>query len=118
MNSDTHMAVGACLAALDNILEALSCSREINLQEVVGSAIAGAGAAILPDIFEPATNPNHRSFFHSVAISSVPTNYLRYSIEDSSQQDPLRRLKRALAIGYLSHLALDIMTPKRLPLLA
>ena len=51
-------------------------------------------------------------------LKKLPANYLGMTSSDPIQADPLRWVKRALAIGYLSHLALDSMTPKGLPLLA
>src|SRR5262245_39014458 len=33
--------------------------------------LVGAGGSLLPDLIEPATNPNHRSCFHSVSFASV-----------------------------------------------
>lgn len=87
------------------------------MHELIGSFLVGAGAAVLPDILEPATSPNHRSVFHSVAISSIPINYIRDSQFKLDVKDEYRWLKNAIAIGYLSHLGLDATTSKRLPLL-
>ena len=117
MDSETHLVVGGFLAALDNILDSIRNNREINLLELVSSALVGAGAGVLPDLIEPATNPNHRGFFHSIAISGAPLNYLRTTPVDTAQVDPQRWIKRAITIGYLSHLGLDGTTPQGLPLL-
>lgn len=117
MDSETHLVVGGFLAALDNILDSIRNNREINLLELVSSALVGAGAGVLPDLIEPATSPNHRGFFHSIAISGAPLNYLRTTSVDTVQVDPQRWIKRAITIGYLSHLGLDGTTPKGLPLL-
>jgi membrane-bound metal-dependent hydrolase YbcI (DUF457 family) len=36
--------------------------------ELLGAGLSGVAGAFLPDIIEPATNPNHRSFFHSISF--------------------------------------------------
>lgn len=74
----------------------------------------------LPDLLEPATSPNHRQFFHSLAFAGIVAHGLRRAYrwrpEDSSQS--LVRLV-GLAIGgsYLAHLAMDFNTPRSLPLI-
>jgi len=39
--------------------------------ELIGAGLSGAAGSLLPDLIEPATNPNHRSFFHSVSFVAV-----------------------------------------------
>ena len=41
--------------------------------EVLGGALAGMVGGKLPDILEPALNPLHRSFFHSVIFGAIET---------------------------------------------
>jgi len=115
MNTKRHVVVGGTFAALYYVLDAVNRNKQINLLEVIGSFLIGTGAAILPDLIEPATSPNHRGFFHSVAFSSLPITYLMTSHKSPNNIDSYRWIKNALAIGYLSHLALDGLTPKSLP---
>jgi len=84
---------------------------------LVASAVGLAGG-LLADLLEPASNPNHRNFAHSilVAIGLVVLIGLiwRNSVSDSEE--------RSLALGsmivaYLSHLVLDSATPKSIPLI-
>lgn len=117
MDLEPHAVAGGILAAFDAVYDAISNNKPINILEVLSSALIGAGSAILPDILEPASSPNHRSLFHSVAFSSLPITYLKQSQNPSEIRDPYRKIKRSFAIGYLSHLVLDGTTTKGLPLL-
>ncbi len=88
---------------------------ELALCGLGGSAI-GAAAGVLPDIIEPATNPNHRKFFHSVTTGAV----VSYSMIKANQSELTEETKAVINIagaGYLSHLLLDSETPKGIPLI-
>lgn len=117
MNSETHAISGGAAAGLFYVLDSLRNNKKIELDQLVGSILIGAGSSLAPDIIEPATNPNHRSFFHSVAISGVPAGYLKYSTENPDLTNKTRWITNAISIGYLSHLALDSMTPKSIPII-
>lgn len=72
----------------------------------------GALAATLPDWLEPGTSPNHRGFFHSVAVL-VAIIWLLMVV-------PIGTLATialwvVAALGYASHLVADSFTPRRLP---
>lgn len=43
---------------------------ELTVKPIVSAAIAAA-ATNLPDLIEPASNPHHRQFFHSIALGSL-----------------------------------------------
>lgn len=84
--------------------------------------LAGTAAAFLtklPDILEPATSPNHRQFFHSVAFAGL----LCLAFHELSKWEPesaggelLKALGRVAIPAYLIHLVLDSLTAKSLPL--
>lgn len=57
--------VGVCLAA------AAIKGQKPTLIELIGSTLSGVIAATVPDWLEPATHPNHRAFFHSLAFATV-----------------------------------------------
>lgn len=89
-----------------------------------GSTIVmGAAAACLPslpDILEPALNPNHRKFFHSVTFAVMLGCAMRrvYKWETEGEWERLARI--LLLVGgaaYLAHLARDAFTAKSLPLI-
>ncbi|GAB2188787.1 hypothetical protein MAH1_03940 [Sessilibacter sp. MAH1] len=74
----------------------------------------------LPDWIEPATNPHHRQFFHSVSFLMMMGYGLKkaydWKPEDKGGQ-LLRFLTLSAGAGYISHLLLDGLTPRSLPLL-
>jgi membrane-bound metal-dependent hydrolase YbcI (DUF457 family) len=86
--------------------------------------IAGAGFAAvatnLPDIMEPAVNPHHRQFFHSLAFAGLLIVAGKALYDWQPETDEGRFWRKAGLIGlgaYMCHLALDATTPRSLPLL-
>lgn len=85
--------------------------------------LAGTAAAFLtklPDILEPATSPNHRQFFHSVAFAAllgVALNELNKRQPESAGGEFLKALGQVAIPAYLIHLFLDSLTAKSLPLI-
>ena len=80
----------------------------------------GAGCTNLPDILEPATSPNHRKVFHSVACAVVLIAGFKKAWDwepDDSAGRVLRFVALAGIAGYLTHLALDATTKRSLPLI-
>ena len=78
-----------------------------NLSKVFGCSIAGAAVGLLPDVLEPATSPNHRAFFHSVAFSGL-LGYVAQGPHTESWDPELRDLVQSAVAGYLSHSGLDL----------
>ena len=78
------------------------------------SSAAGLGAT-LPDFLEPADSPNHRGFFHSIALVVLIVCLLsngwtgRFSTL-------LRRALFMFGAGYISHILLDATTPRSVAL--
>lgn len=73
----------------------------------------------LPDWIEPATNPHHRQFFHSVAFAGAVFYGLKRVYEWTPQDDrqrTLRHLALIAGVAYLTHLVLDAGTSRSLPL--
>jgi inner membrane protein len=81
---------------------------------------AAAALPTLPDYIEPALHPNHRKFFHSIAVVAGLAYAMRrvYVWEAEGEWE---RLARALLLAggaaYLGHLALDALSAKSLPLI-
>lgn len=118
MNGLTHrvvagLAVGAVLA-----------DREANqgkrtLRPVAGGTIA-AVLTNLPDILEPASSPNHRAFFHSlafVAMVGIGLHKLSQWETQTEQEKFWKSLGMLAGSAYLIHLALDFTTHRSLPVL-
>jgi membrane-bound metal-dependent hydrolase YbcI (DUF457 family) len=74
----------------------------------------GAAAASLPDLLEPALNPFHRRFFHSITVACV----ILFAIFGRPSKRLAAKTREMIALtgfSYISHLALDIITPMGLP---
>lgn len=69
--------------------------------------------ALIPDVFDPPTGASHRKFFHSFALLVALSVYLFILIPQEKITAPLNYF----ALGYLSHLYLDAMTEKSLPII-
>ncbi len=72
--------------------------------------------ASLPDILEPASNPNHRKIFHSL-VTAGAIGYGAFGKHIEKLDQPSKRVLQALALSYLSHLGADATTVKSLPIL-
>ncbi|WP_082128424.1 metal-dependent hydrolase [Kosmotoga pacifica] len=69
---------------------------------------------MLPDLLEPARNPNHRSFFHSWLVLSI---LLVIAFKISKKEHIKAVSLLSFITGYKSHLLADMTTPKGLPLI-
>lgn len=86
---------------------------------IVHGALASA-CGTLPDILEPASHPNHRQFFHSLAFAGLigSSMYKIWNWETKDEFDGLLKTVGLIAGGsYLIHLLMDSTTPKSLPLI-
>ena len=94
--------------------------RESGLHRPFAAGTLGAVLARLPDLIEPATNnPHHRQFFHSVVVAGAVMVGVRKLFEWAPEDDLEKLLRGVLLVGgaaYLSHLALDAVTSRSLPL--
>ena len=111
-----HIIIGASTAVAANILMQLreSEDQKIDPTEVLLAGFFGVLGGVLPDIIEPAINPNHRGFYHSY----LTMGGVGYSVA-GKHTEKWSRLSRSvivsLGVGYISHLVADSTTPKGLP---
>lgn len=75
-NAKTHLIIGAATGAAVNVF--MQASRiafdpraNFDWGELLICTGAASIAALAPDILEPASSPNHRAFFHSVAMAGI-----------------------------------------------
>jgi membrane-bound metal-dependent hydrolase YbcI (DUF457 family) len=115
-NGITHSIVGG-LCGLGVALFEQNNQSPINPVLEIGVGLAFGN---LPDTLEPAIHPHHRQFCHSVVVLAA----VGYGIKKSYEWKPqgsAGKFWRALAlcagVGYISHLILDVVTPRSLPLL-
>ena len=83
----------------------------------LGGAGIGAVAGVLPDIIEPATNPNHRKLFHSVLTGAAVTYGMYKGNTSENLNHEAKTTINIVGSAYLSHLVLDSGTPKGLPII-
>ena len=111
----THALVGCVAGVGAYLLGSWFLQRQISLGGLALSGLGGLSTGCLPDVFEPALNPNHRSFFHSLTAGGA-VGYLDWrAIEFDQLSDDARLTILVLSAGYISHLILDAATPKSLP---
>jgi membrane-bound metal-dependent hydrolase YbcI (DUF457 family) len=117
MDTSEHGILGA-LVSLGQY-EAYKRLKQENLtvQGVLGSLVLGGFAGILPDLIEPPTNPNHRSFFHSSALLGMLAYGNKKVWESPKLTDDQKLLVTLFSAAFGSHLASDSITPKGIPLL-
>ena len=115
-NRNTHFWTGAGFGALNYFVKKKQRNESANLLELFLVGLASGGAAILPDLIDRPTGPNHRNIGHSVDFSGNIILKAREAVQKNpnlgnNEKDFLD----ALFVGFVSHLWLDSMTPARLP---
>ncbi|MFC4349598.1 metal-dependent hydrolase [Kordiimonas lipolytica] len=86
---------------------------------VATGALLGKYAARLPDMFEPASHPNHRNFFHSwVFLGTLGVGMYKLTKWEPKEgyEKVLKWFVLIAGVAYASHLLRDSITPKGLPL--
>lgn len=118
MNRTTHQLVAGAAVGI-YLAKRESATGATTIKPLLGSA-AAAFFTNLPDILEPATSPNHRAMFHSLAFAALLGTCL-YQLNQWQTETELESLLKGagmLAVSaYLIHLALDFTTAKSLPLI-
>lgn len=117
MNGPTHQFAGALtvLAITQNDSSEKSCP----LHHPLAALQIGALLGKLPDMIEPALgNPNHRQFFHSITTFCLLTAGMHKVYHWEPKDEFEKVLRGFLLVGgaaYISHLILDALTKKSLP---
>lgn len=117
-NGITHQLVAA-VAVGSACFYAESHQSQRTAKPLLGAALS-AVLTNLPDMLEPASHPNHRQFFHSLAFAGVlgMAAHKLYTWEPDNSFDEATRFVLLVGVGaYLIHLLLDAGTPKSLPLI-
>ena len=117
VNGAAHRTIAA--AAMTVAAASLSPRREETAAHAMVGCAGGYCLGTLPDLLEPATNPHHRQFFHSLAFAALLAYglYRLYQWDPSSSELKALRFVGLIAGGaYLVHLTLDATTKRSLPL--
>ncbi|WP_022944242.1 metal-dependent hydrolase [Pseudoalteromonas ruthenica] len=117
-NGDAHSFAGTAVGLAVPLIDKDTIKETPEL--LLAGPLVGNFFGKLPDIIEPAfKNPNHRQFFHSVAVLAA-VGYGVKKAYDWQPEDKFEKVIRGILLcagaGYLSHLALDAITPRNLPL--
>ena len=118
-NGGTHMMVGGGLVlALYVIDQKLIKKEDLSFEGIVGSFVLGVVGGAMADWLEPAFhNPNHRQFFHSL-IPALVVLWGKDKLYEFLKLDEQGKKKLDWFLGaYGTHLALDFVTPKGLPII-
>ena len=91
------------------------CSETV-IEIMVGAVLGSFLGAIIPDVMDYPTNPNHRSFAHSVTANSIIFLKLITNMNITEEIDGNFTFFTAFGIGYFSHCFIDMQTPKGLPI--
>jgi membrane-bound metal-dependent hydrolase YbcI (DUF457 family) len=88
---------------------------------LLGSLLTGSAVAAskLPDVLEPAIHSHHRKFFHSFVVlfgAAAAAVWLWHWRPETAEARRWRAVMLGALIGYSSHLGMDAMTPRCLPL--
>lgn len=117
MDKTEHAIIGALVSlGLYGLYKYVKQERPTALG-AIGSLLLGGIAGVLPDIVEPATNPNHRSLFHSITLLAVLTYGNKKVWESQNLTENQKLVISMLSTAYGSHLLSDSSTPKGIPLL-
>lgn len=120
MNGTAHTIAGG-IAGGAFALTVIDVPEDESLFAILAAIGGGIIGGKLPDKIEPAyQNPNHRQAFHSVAVLGG-IGWSIKALMDWYPETPQGRLLKyfllGLAAGYASHLLLDSVTQKSIPLL-
>lgn len=116
MNGPAHMAAGLCCGV------AAAAVASATVGGVLAATAGSLAAAKLPDIDRQGDSSyNHRSLTHSALIAVPALVVMAYLLPYEQLPAALAAVARLAAVGfvagYASHLVLDALTPKRIPLL-
>lgn len=113
----THFKAGVIASIISYAQGKKSRNETTDLGELLAVGLFGGAAAMLPDIIDPPTNPNHRSIGHSMVVSGLLIPKLMNRINENNQMTPKEKdFFKSIVMGYTSHFLLDARTPAGLPL--
>jgi inner membrane protein len=91
-----------------------------NTHAPITGSILAAICTNIPDWLEPAVNPHHRQFFHSITFAAMIGGGMYKLSQWETQTEGEKLLKFCLMVAgsaYLAHLAMDACTKRSLLLL-
>lgn len=114
----THRLVGVSAGIATAFLDQNPEDERLALGTIlVASCLMGSK---FPDVLEPAIHTHHRQFFHSLIVLVGVAGAAMWLWRWRPQTLELRCLRASLCgffIGYGSHLSMDSLTPRSIPVL-
>ena len=117
MKIEDHGVLGALVALASDFAYKQKRDQPMTFGDVIKSLVIGGLAGIAPDIIEPANNPNHRGFFHSIGMLKILAHVQDRAWQAQNLKEEQKQLLSTLIDAYISHLLSDSTTQKGLPLL-
>jgi len=127
-NFKEHVSTGFWVSGIVNFIASairqndevkLGIRYEANIWEAVGDAIVGGtGGAIgsmIPDVFDPPTNPNHRGRFHSISNVILSSNIIAGDPFTPNIRSNI--FLKSILGGNIIHILQDSETPKGIPII-
>lgn len=137
-NRLAHTATGAVVGLIGASVIMLAEDPDAWPALALGASMGGFFGAMVPDLIDLPTGPNHRSLGHSITLNAgvlfmsfwkwIP-NAVESHLEKADKAEEkgntigaflwrmLAGFLWGLVWGHISHLVLDMRTPKRLPML-
>lgn len=111
MNGKQHKQIGAaCGAGYTMAKYFVEKQNNPELEFPWGDLLLNTGIGFLlgslPDWIEPATNPHHRKFFHSLTATAVVC-YCAFGEHAQEWPEGVRKTAKAAALAYGSHTLVD-----------
>ena len=110
-----HGILGALISLAAYVSYKTKKNTPVTIYGVLGSLLLGGLAGVLPDILEPANNPSHRSFFHSISLLVMLAYGNQKVWKSQNLTDEQKLVVSLLSSAYASHLLSDSSTPKSIP---
>lgn len=121
MNGKHHRLIGAAAGAAFTVTKYLK-KKELEPETKIpwGELLLDSGLgfllASLPDWLEPARNPNHRKFAHSLVMMGL-VGYSAFGKHTKNMDEDFKKVIQAFAISFISHLCADSTTKKSIPII-
>ncbi|HJP19405.1 MAG TPA: metal-dependent hydrolase [Nitrospinota bacterium] len=120
MNKNQHRVIGVAVGVTVTLInhkikKEKYPDTKFPWEELLFNSGVGFLLATLPDIIEPAFNPHHRKFFHSLACGGL-IQYAAYGKHTENMDEKIRKRIQISALVYLSHLVADATTTKSIPI--
>ena len=116
-NKWEHILAGALIGGFCMYCYTKISGRQLTQEDILKASLVGGLGGFLPDLLEPADNPRHRKFFHSIALMLINLYGNQRLMENPSIDEETKKLLYTLNAGYLSHLVLDSETTAGLPII-